>query len=181
VAAFILIVAGCSPAASAYFDPNGPCTSDGKAAGAYPSLEARIPGAIAGTARASLDSGRNCTAQNLGTLAGHGVSELRFAGGVWQDGAQEAITLAVFQAPGLQAEWIAEWYEASARAARRTGSIQPSKPIVDGRQAFRMDLVNGESVQAVIAWPSADGDVVQVVLAADEPESRVQAALDAFP
>ena len=176
-------VTGCGATASPSprFNPTGPCTTDGKAAGAYPLLEVRIPKMLGGKAPQTLDSGRNCSAANLATLANHGIKEVRFAGGVWPDSNQSGFTLAVFSAPGLTAEWIGEWYEVGARAARSTQAINPSRPTVAGRQAYRLDLVNGESSQTVIAWPSSSGDVVQVIIAADESESRIQAALAAFP
>jgi hypothetical protein len=194
-----VILAACSTTAAASFNPTGPCAVDGRVAGAYPDLEALIPKALGAKSPSTLDSGRNCSATNLGTLATHGLTEVRFAGGVWPDGSQAALTLAVFQAPGLQSDWIGEWYEASARAARQTGNIKISKPTVGGRPANRMDLVNGESTQTVIAWPAAGSaagstagsaagstgstgaGVINVVLAADEPESRIQEALAAFP
>ena len=39
------LVAGCSGAG---FDPSGPCTTDGRAAGAYPALEALVPATFRG-------------------------------------------------------------------------------------------------------------------------------------
>lgn len=174
------VVAACSGSAAASFDPAGPCVSDGKVAGAYPDLEALIPKTLAGQLPKTLDSGRNCTATQLATLASHGLKEVRFAGAVWPDGSQSGVTLAVFRGAGMQSDWVAEWYEASARAGRTTGNIQVSKPTVSGRPGQRMDLVNGESSQTVITWPSATRDTVNVLIAADEPEDRVQAALAAF-
>src|SRR5262249_48299075 len=89
-------LAACSSTASApSFDASAPCTVDAKLAGAYPALEALIPAKVGDTAHVSLASGRNCTATNLGTLADHGVKEVHFAGGVWQDSSEGAITLAV--------------------------------------------------------------------------------------
>lgn len=180
LASLVLVVAACSTAAAPSFDPSGPCTTDGKRSGAYPDLERLIPATLAGRAPASLDSGRNCTTAQLGTLAGHGLGEVRFAGGVWPDG-RGGTTLAIFSAPGLRSEWIAEWYEASARAARTTGSLQLSKPTIAGRPAQRLDLVNGDSPQTVITWPAPAPGTVNVVLTADEPEERIQAAVSAFP
>lgn len=178
-----LVASGCSggatPAPS--FDPTGPCTVDGRVAGAYPDLESRVPKAIGGRPPQSIDSGRNCTAANLTTLENHGVTEVHFAGAVWSDAAQSGITLSIWRAPGLQAAWMGEWFEAGARAANSTGGIQTSRPMINARQAYRLDLVNSESQQVVITWPSPTGDVVQVLLAADEPESRIQEAIAAFP
>jgi hypothetical protein len=176
------VAGACSSSASAppSFDASAPCTVDAKLPGAYPALEALIPARVGDTAHVSLDSGRNCTATNLGTLADHGVKEVQFAGGVWQDSAEGAITLAVFSAPGLQPDWMGEWYEATARSARVTGSIQTTRPTIDGQQAYRMDLVNGEAPQVAITWPGPTPDTVRVVLASDESEDRIQAAIAAF-
>ena len=79
---------------------------------------------------------------------------------------------------------MGEWYEAGARAGRTTGGIKLTKPVIAGRTGDRMDLVNGESVQTVITFAaggagSAAGDIVNVLIAADEPESRIQEALAA--
>ena len=80
---------GCSTSAAApSFDASAPCTADTKVAGAYPALEAHIPATIGGTARISARLGSKLLGANLGTLAGHGLSEVQFAGGVWQDSAQ---------------------------------------------------------------------------------------------
>jgi hypothetical protein len=181
------VATACSGAPAASFDPGGACVVDGRIAGAYPNLEALIPKTLGGRGPTKLDSGRNCTPANLGTLASHGITEVRFAGGLWSDAAQSGITLAIFQAPGLTADWMGEWYEASARAGRTTGNIKTTEVTVAGQPANRMDLVNGDSSQTVITWAAeasaaaGSGAVVHVVLAADEPESRIQEALAAFP
>ena len=70
------------PAAAApppSFDPTGDCTTDGRAPGAYPDLEALVPTKFMNAAPGTLDSGRNCTATNLGSLAqaGHQGGPLR--------------------------------------------------------------------------------------------------------
>ena len=184
---FALVVVACAGVPQATFDPSGPCGTDGRVSGAYPDLEANVPKTLGGRSPTRLDSGRNCTAANLGTFARHGLTEVRVAGGLWTDASQSGVTLAVFTAPGLQADWVGEWYEASARAARQTGNIKLSKPLVAGRPANRMDLVNGESTQTVITWPAAPGSaspfgaIVNVVIAGDEPDERIQEALAAFP
>lgn len=187
IALALSVIAGaCSSGPAATFNRTGPCTIDGHAPGVYPDLELLIPRSFGGQPPRSLDSGRNCSTANLGSLASHGVTEVRFAGGVWPEG-NRGITLAVFEAPGLSADWIGEWYEASARGARQTGSIKISKPVVAGRPANRLDLVNGESTQTVITWQSAASDsasewgaLVNVVIASDEPEDAIQQALAAF-
>jgi hypothetical protein len=177
-----LAVAGCgtgTPYAS--FDAGSACTSDGRFPGAYPDLEARLPARFDGRGPDTRDSGRNCTAAELGTLTGHGIAEVRYAGAAWELGDGSGVTLAIFAGSGLTAEWLGEWYEAGARAARRTRNISPSRPTVAGRPAYRLDTVNDDSSQTVITWDAPAGDMVYVVVAADVPEARIQEALAAFP
>jgi hypothetical protein len=177
----VLTVAGCAGTAYTSFDPGSACTSDGRFPGAYPDLEARLPAQFDGRGPDTRDSGRNCTAAELGTLAGHGVAEVRYAGATWELGDQSGVTLAVFAGSGLTAEWLGEWYEAGARAARRTRNISPSRPTVGGRPAYRLDTINDDSSQTVITWDAPSADSVYVIVAADVPEARIQAALAAFP
>lgn len=176
--ASLLGACGGSPAPS--FDPTAACTTDQRVAGAYPDLEARIPHALFGAGPTQLDSGRNCTSTNLGTLADHGLSEVHFAGGRWDRSSTSGVTLAVFAADGLTAAWMGEWYEASARASSKTAGLKPTRLSIGGRQAYRLDLLSSEAPQTVVCWPSADGKVVQVVIAAGVPESDIQAGIAAF-
>ncbi len=177
----LVVLAGCgggSPDSS--FDPATACTTDGRFSGAYPSLEARLPRRLAGRGPDTRDSGRNCSSGELGTLAGHGIHEVRYAGATWQLGSGSGVSLAVFTGSGLTAEWLGEWYEAGARAARNTRNITPSRPAIGGRPAYRLDTVNGDSNQTVITWDAPTGDGVYAVVAADVPESRIQEAAAAF-
>ena len=77
-ATFAFVLAGCSGSGSS-FDPAASCTADGRFSGAYPALEQRLPSTFESTQPSRVDSGRNCTTENLGSLAGHGVSEVQFA------------------------------------------------------------------------------------------------------
>jgi hypothetical protein len=162
----VVLLAGCAGAA---FDPTGPCTSDGSASGAYPDLEAQVPKLFRGSAPSVLDSGRTCTAEGLGTLTGHGVKELRFAGSTWETGSQSGLSLAVFTSPdgsALPTEWLAEFYESGARTGKNVEKVVPSDfEIQPGVSAHRIDVLNGESYQTVIVWPK--GGVVAAVLVAD--------------
>jgi hypothetical protein len=182
-AAILLVVAACG---SASFDPSGPCTADGRAAGAYPELEKLVPRTLDGTSADRVDSGRNCTAGSLSTLVDHGISELRFAGATWSSGPNGGTSIAVFDAPKLQADWVHEFYVAGANSARDAESVAESQPTVNGHPAYRVDALNGESYQTVIDWQ--DGHRVRVVLVASfirevatkaQHEARVQAALKA--
>jgi hypothetical protein len=162
IAALIAGLVGC---VGAGFDPSGPCATDGRVPGAYPDLEAVVQASFRGRAADRLDSGRNCTPKALATLVTHGVSELRFAGANWDLGSSSGLTLAIFEAPRLDAAWVAEFYEAGARTAKRTESVEVrSVAIPDGSLGSRIDALNGESYQSVIVWP--DGNRVRVALIA---------------
>jgi hypothetical protein len=178
--AAVLALGACAPAAAVSFDPTGPCTTDGSAPGAYPDLEALVPTTYEGRGPDRLDSGRNCTAENLGALAGSGISELRFAGGTWDFGGNRAAALVVFEAPGLTADAMADFYEKSAAAADRTQVIGRSTPSLAGRPGHRLDTMTGDRQQTVVVWPAAGGDRVDVVLTNDLPDPKIQAAVDAF-
>jgi len=170
----------CSASPAATFNPSGPCVVDGRQPGAYPDLEVRVPTSIDGRAPDRLDSGRNCSVVNLGTLAGHGIREVMFAGGAWTDSGTQGITAAVFRAPGLQAAWMGEWFEASARSARATQAFVPTRLQIGGRDAYRLDLLNGDVHQSVIVWPSTVADEVRVVIASGVTEERIVAGIAAF-
>lgn len=163
LALLAVAIAGCSLAGSS-FDPNGPCTSDGRQPGAYPQLEALVPTTLDGKRPGQLDSGRNCTAEGLGTLAGHGIHEVRFAGGIWQTGAESGTTLAVFSAPGLTAAELGEFYEAGARASSKVSAIETSAPAVQGRAGYRLDAENDGRLQSIVTWPDPAAEVVRVVI-----------------
>jgi hypothetical protein len=182
-----VFVAGCSNA-GASFDPTSPCTADGRFPGAYPELEAAVPRALGGRGPDRLDSGRNCTEKSLATLQAHGVKELRFAGGLWEQGSSSGTTLAIFTSSSpLDADWLAEFYEAGARSGKNTEGIKTGSISVAGASGRRLDTLNDESYQTVITWPR-DGDVAAAIIASsvrevgsrDAHEARVRDALAAF-
>lgn len=162
--ALALVLSGCGLTGSASFDPTGACVADGRAPGAYPDLEAKVPASLGGLPPDRLDSGRNCTDVNLGTLADHDIAEVRFAGGLWELGAESGSTLAVFTADGLTAEMLGEFYEEGAREGRKTSDIVVTHPTIDGRPAFRLDLVNNGSLQTIVTMDGADAGTVRAVL-----------------
>ena len=55
-----------------------------------------------------------------------------------------------------------------------------STPEIAGRPGYRLDTATGDRVQTVVAWPSTDDDVVNVVITNDLPDPKIQAAVDAF-
>ncbi len=132
------------------------------------------------TAPMTLDSGRNCSAANLGSLASQGISEVRFAGGTWTFGGERSAVLAVFTAPGLDATGLDALYEESAAGAQRTTITAQTQPTVAGRKGYRLDTETGERTQTVVIWPSARADYVNVVITDDLPDARIQDAIDAF-
>jgi hypothetical protein len=187
VAGLVLLVLGCSRAATS-FDPAAACAADGRFAGAYPQLEAAVPRSLAGRAPNRLDSGRSCTAPGLGTLKAHGVDELRFAGGLWEQGRNSGTTLVVFDSPTpLQADWLGEFYEAGARAGKKTDAIDARTLTVAGVHGRRLDTLNDESYQTVVVWTRGSQVVAALVASSVREvgsrgahEARVADALGAF-
>jgi hypothetical protein len=177
-------VIGCSAPSAASFDPTGACTTDaaseGRAAGAYPDLEARVPTSYEGRGPDQLDSGRHCSAANLGSLAEAGIDDVRFAGGAWDFGGNRAAALVIFEGRGLTADQVAEFYATSARAANRTQVTGESTPTLAGRPGHRLDTMTGDRTQTVVTWPAAEPGVVNVVITNDLPDPKIEAAVAAF-
>ncbi len=177
-----LLVAACSPVADTSFDPTASCNPAVREqmSGAYPDLEARIPIEIDGKEAASRDSGRFCSTETLGSVYDAGVTEVRFGGGIWEAGDRGGIQLGAFEGEGLTPELLAEEYRRAADASRRTEAVRATTLEVDGRPAWRIDVVNGNSRQAIVVWGSADGKASQAVVAADVDEAQLQAAIAAY-
>lgn len=178
--AVILGAGACAASPAASFDPSGTCAVDGSAPGAYPELEAMVPTTFQDAAPGTLDSGRKCTAEGLGTLGKAGFEEVRFAGGTWGFGAIRAAALVVFSAPGLTADQVAGFYSASALTSNRTRITAQSTPTLAGRPGHRLDTMTGERQQTVVVWPAAAPDVVNVVITNDLPDPKIDAAVEAF-
>lgn len=182
-----VVLAACGSS----FDPTGPCTSDGSKPGAYPELEAAVPTSFRGAAPSDLDSGRTCTKEGLGTLADHGVAELRFAGGTWSTGSESGVSLALFtdaSGPPLDPAWVAEFYETGAKAGKNVTSVDASDYSVgDNETGRRIDVLNGESYQTVVVWQRGEhvaaavvADAIRVIQTKDAHEQVVRDAVDAL-
>lgn len=180
IAAVLFATAACGSPDAPSFDPTGPCTTDGAAPGAYPDLEARVPTTYEGQVPERLDSGRNCSAENLGVLAGAGITEVRFAGGNWSFGGNRAAALVVFAAPGLTADLIADFYAESARTANRTEVTGESTANLAGESVRRLDSTTGPRIQTIVVWSAADAGVVNVVITNDLPDPKIESAVAAF-
>jgi hypothetical protein len=177
----VVLAAGCeSGTSSASFDVAAGCPTEGRAVGAYPDLEARIPTAYEGRGPDRLDSGRHCSRTSLGSLADAGFDEVRFAGGTWDLGGYRAAALVVFEAPGLTADDVAEFYRTSALGANRTRILAEDAPVVAGRAGHRLDTRTGDRLQTVVVWPADEDGTVDVVITNDLPDPKIQAAIDAF-
>jgi hypothetical protein len=177
----VLVAFLASACAGARFDPSGPCATDGRAPGAYPELERLVPATFDTAAPTVLDSGRNCSAAALGSLASHQVGELRFAGGQWHLGDRSGVTMAVLSSPtGLEAGWVGEFYETSARLANHTENVSAGTTRIGGVDAFRVETLNDQtSFQTVVTWAGAAAIDV-VIVASDVNEVGSRAAHDAI-
>jgi hypothetical protein len=180
LALVLLVLAGCSAAPAASFDPTGPCSGDGSAPGAYPDLEAVVPRAYEERAPDRLDSGRNCSAENLGSLAAEGIDEIRFAGGTWEFGSDIAAVLAVFDADGLTVDTMADWWVSTAGDSSRTQILGNGDVEIAGRDVRRLDTKTGERLQSVLVWKGPQPDQVYVVLTHNLPDPKIEAAVAAF-
>ncbi len=189
VAALALLVAvvfaasACGAARNlvASFDPASACTTNGRMPGAYPDLEALLATSYDGKPPASVDSGRSCTADALGTLAAHGIVGVRFAGATWSLGASAGLTLAIFDGTGLDAVTMLEFYETPARSASHTDTLTDTDTTVGGRPAKRLDVLNNDGTgQTIVTWPSSSPGRILVLLASDLGDAKVAAALETF-
>ena len=183
-------VDGTFPATSA-------CPSEPRAPGTVPDLEALLPTALVTLGSNEpprpptiVDSGWTCLVANLRSYASHGVTRLEYAGATWDEGNGEGTATAVFRAappdPPLEAAWVEEFYETTARGDRRVSNVQTVRESMAGAGAvWRLDALNDLSLQTIVVWPSAPN--VRVVIVAttvepgasrDEHDLRVDAAVD---
>jgi hypothetical protein len=179
----VALVAGACGTATpvASFDPSSACTSDGRMPGAYPELEALLPRSYEGAAPATVDSGRNCTNDALGTLADHGIAGVRFAGATWPLGGTTGLTVAVFQADGLDPATLLDFYARGAADANRTDKLQTSDTTVGGQPAKRLDVLRSDGTgSTIVTWPGGAPGRVMVLLASDLGDAKVVEALDTF-
>ena len=177
-----LLVAACGAATPvASFDPASACTTDGRFPGAYPELEALLPGDYEGSAPSNVDSGRNCTDQALGILTESGIDGVRFAGATWELGGTTGLTVAVFEGDGLDAANLLRFYEDGARKARRTEKLLVTDTTVGGTAAKRLDVLGSDgTAQTVVTWPAPEAGRVNVLLAADLGDTKVAEVLGRF-
>lgn len=180
-AAGLLAACGGASIPVVSFDPSTPCTTDGRQPGAYPDLEALLPATYEGTAPVNVDSGRNCTTEALGTLADDGISGVRFAGATWDLGGTTALTVAVFEADGLDASEMLRFYQQGASTNSKTDKLVTGELTVVGRPAYRLDVLQSDGTgHTVVTWPAAQPGRVNVLLASDLGDAKVLEALATF-
>jgi len=175
-AVFVALLAACGGAGFPVvsFDPATACLTDGRMPGAYPDLERRLPSAFDGQAPVNVDSGRSCSADALGSLAGRGIDELRFAGATWDLDGGAAVTVAVFEGDRLSPAAMIEFYETTARANRKTEKLVAADAAVGSLPARRLDVLQSDGTgQTIVAWPTEEEGLVNVLLAADLGDTRV--------
>jgi hypothetical protein len=180
LAALLIFGASACTGSAPSFDPAGPCivngtAVDGRVTGAYPELEALIPQTLDGRGPNRLDSGRNCSERNLGTMAARGIREVRFGGGLWEVGQRSGVSLAVFRGDGLTTPILFEFYETGARTAPKTDATEVTDVVVGGVPGRRVDTLNDESYQSVIVWTGADGAVRVILVGSDVRETQARA------
>lgn len=184
IALALVIVAGCAgPTGPASFDPAQPCNGapEQRMAGAFPELEAILPAALDGVAPTSRASGRFCSADTLGKLYDDGFHEVRYGAATWDRGSGKGVSLVVYEADGLTADAVYDSFLAGAQANSKTHDLTTREMTVGGTTARRFDFLNGDSsFQRVVVWPGDRAGRVRVLLAADQLDSEIQAAADAF-
>ncbi|HJP89805.1 MAG TPA: hypothetical protein VJ850_12290 [Candidatus Limnocylindrales bacterium] len=162
---------GQAPAATGPLQGCGADKADAISIGGFPDLEALIPRSLKGVAPDVVNSGRNCSDKALGSLTSHGVHELRFAGGTWNQGRADATVIAVLApAPNdaaPQQAWIEEFYTAGAVAGTKTDNVTTTRPTIDPvGQVFRIDALNDLSLQTVVTWNQ--NGLIHVVIVVSE-------------
>ena len=149
--------AACSGGPPPSFDPTGRLHDRRPRPRRLPRSRGAGADELPGRAPGTLDSGRNCTVTNLGSLArlGHHRGPLRRRHLVVRGGAggrpgglPDARPDGRLPGRLLQRE----------RARRRRGprSSAASAPTIAGRPGRRLDTKTGERLQTVVVWPSAE-------------------------
>ena len=182
-----LVLAACTSSTPAQstapsFNPAAACAGADvqRARGAYPELETALPPTLAAVTPTTRESGRYCARATLGTLLDAGISEAHFGAATWDHGGGKAISLVLFEASGLTAPTLFESYQSAAAATAKVHDIRTEPLTLNGAPGHRMDLLNGESFQAILVWPGDRPGRVRVVISADLTNDVIQAAVDAF-
>lgn len=178
------LLGGCmaDPEAPASFNPSAACNgADSQVmAGAYPELEALLPTSLAGVAPTSLESGRLCSAQTLGTLYTAGIHETHFGSAVWDRGDGSGIQMTIMEATGLTVANALESYDNGAASAPKVHLLTAKNVTVNGIAGMQLDIENDDFQQEVVIWPTGTPGRLHVLIASNTHAPDLQVALSAF-
>jgi hypothetical protein len=179
----VIGLSGCGPLGAApSLDPSAPCggAEEQRMAGFHPDLEALLPTTIDGVALRQLESGRYCSERALGLLAAAGFTEVDFAGATWSDDDETGLAIAVYRAPGLTLDAVADSFARGADDARSVNQVHATPLEIEGRPAVRIDAIMRETPQSVYLWPADQPDLILAVIGSGVDEAELDAALAAM-
>jgi hypothetical protein len=174
--AALLLVAACGGIAPSTARAACP---DEQGAGLDAELEALLPDELNGVPPASVESGRFCSADALGSLIPAGIPELRFAGATWPDDAR-GVSLVLYRAPNLDLDRMADAFAEGAGVARRISNVTAIETTFAGSRAIRVNAVATDRALNVLLWSPRPPDLIGGVLASGLPEERIIAAATAL-
>ncbi len=174
--AALLLTGACSGAAPSV---GAPACADEQAAGLDAELEALLPDDLGGVRPATVESGRFCSAEALGSLIPAGISELRFAGATWPEDAR-GVSLVLYRAPNLDLDRMADAFANGAGVARRISNVTAIETTFAGGRAIRVNAVATDRALNTLLWSPRPPDLVAGVLASGLPEERIIAAATAL-
>lgn len=183
LASVLVLASACDAAAPTPLpDPAAPCAGadEQRLPGFYPEMEALLPTEFGGSAPATRDSGRYCSAKTLGSLLEAGIAELHFAGATWPADGASGIALVVYRAPDLTVDVVADSFAVGAGAARGVTQVHAEEVDVAGRRGVRITAVSGRRPQIVFMWPGAAPATVNVVIGSGVAEDRLREAIATF-
>jgi hypothetical protein len=159
----------------------GAC-ADLQTPGVFPELERLVPRSVGDTAVTRLESGRSCSDQALGSLAGAGIHELRFAGAVVRFSLDDStgVTVSVYRAPGLTIDLLADVFANGAGTSRSVSGVHAARSVIGGRAGVRIDAIAAGQDETVFVWPSAEPETFDAVIAIGAREGEIVTAVQAF-
>ena len=177
------LVAACGASGpTAAPDPSAACggADTQRSPGFYPDLEALLPASLAGGSPSTRDSGRYCSPATLGPLRAAGYDQVRFAGETFPATSQSGVSLIVYGAPGLTADQVGDAFRGGAGTGRKVEVVSDAPVTIAGRTGRRLEVINGDTRQVIVAWPAAERDLVRIVIAADVSHAAIDAAVAAL-
>src|SRR5215210_146965 len=147
--ALAVAVAGCAGAPGTSSAPAA--CADTRGAGLDAELEALLPREIDGRTPETVDSGRFCSSEALGSLIPAGIPALRFAGATWPED-DRGVSLVLYCAPNLDLDRMADAFASGAGVARRITNVTARETTFAGSRAIRVDAVATDRELNVLLW-----------------------------